>query len=264
MKPRVQKRRRLIIQLAALVDLLFVVMFLQYTEQTRTAAKQSGRLQMAAANADELKQMVLADQENLRKKRDELAGEVESLKQKFAKEASKNIDIEKQLREIGEVAAELIPGVDPEALKARFRKAPKEEIALILEALRDAKGLNATQLVQMFRKSSEVKNWCDIWEVHLFEDSRTDAHVRVRGPSIREQEFRTNDKNEFTNRFMRIVNQAGEPKSLVIILFTRGDAYLRPIEDVREALEQVKSVWSGKQPGKRIETSSPKYSAEAP
>jgi F0F1-type ATP synthase membrane subunit b/b' len=73
MKPQFRKRRRLIIQLAALVDLLFVVMFLLYTDQSRTAAEQSGRLQLAAteaersrAGAEELKKMVLDDQERLR------------------------------------------------------------------------------------------------------------------------------------------------------------------------------------------------------
>lgn len=264
MKARSPKRRRLIIQLAALVDLLFVVMFLQYTEQTRTAAAQSARLQHAADQADELKREVLAEQDSLRKQRDELQSEVDVLRKRLAKETTKNIDIEKQLRQIGEVTTELLNGVDPKAVTATLSGAPAEEVSLILDMLKNAKGKNAAQVVQMLRKSSELKNWCDIWEVHLHDDSRTDVHVRVRAPNLRDQEFRANDKNDFTNRFMKIVNEAGEPKSLVIVLLTRGDAYLRPIAQVEEGLDQVITVWGSRQPGKKIQRTAARYSAEAP
>src|SRR5205814_2924232 len=131
------------------------------------------------------------------------------------------------------VAKELINGVDPEALKAILRGAPADDVTAILVALKESNGKNAAQVIQMLRKSAELKNWCDIWEVHLHGDSQNDAHVRVRGPNIRDQDFRANDKNDFSIRFMQMVKQAGEPKSLVIIMFTRGDAYFRPINDVR-------------------------------
>src|SRR5947207_1108544 len=117
MKPASAKRRRLIIQLAALVDLLFVVMFLQYTDQTR----------------------------------------------------------------------------------------------------------NVAQVIQMLRKSSELKNWCDIWEVHLYDDGR----ARVRAPNVPDREILPNDENDFALQFMQIVKQAGDPKGLVIIMFTHGNAYLK-------------------------------------
>ena len=260
MKPHFRKRRRLIIQLAALVDLLFVVMFLQYTEQTRTAAEQSAKLHLVAAQADELKKVALGNQDDLRKNRDALQTEVDDLRKRLAKETTKSADVEKQLRQIGEVATELIAGVDPKALTASLRGAPAEDVATILASLQDAKGKNAAQVIQMLRKSSELKNWCDIWEVHLFDDGR----VRVRAPNLRDKEFAPAGENDFSLQFMQIVKQAGEPKSLVIVMFTHGNAELRSLDMATKGLDQVRTVWSGQASGKKIQVTAPQYSAEAP
>jgi hypothetical protein len=255
-----RKRRRLIIQLAALVDLLFVVMFLQYTEQTRSAAEQKARLQRAAEDAEGLKRMVVAKQDDLVKQRDDLASEVEDLKKRLAKETRKSTDIEKQVQEIGRVAAELIKGVDAKALADTLRGAPPQDVEAILSALSESTGKNAAQVVQMLRKSAELKNWSDIWEVHLFYD----GHVRVRGPGVRDREFMPNDANDFTIQFMNVVKEAGEPKSLVIVMFTHGNAELGAIDLVTKGLDQVRTVWSGQAPGKKIQVTAPRYSAEAP
>jgi hypothetical protein len=258
--PPPRKRRRLVIQLAALVDLLFVVMFLQYTEQTRSAAEESAKLQKAAGDAEGLKKMVVADQDNLRKNRDDLQAENEELKKRLAKETRKSADVEKQLQEIGQAATELIKGVDPKALTETLRGAPAGEVDAILAAMNDTKGKNAAQIVQMLRKTAELKNWTDIWEVHLFDDSR----VRVRGPGVRDKEFTPSDENDFTIQFMSVVKQAGEPKSLVIVMFTHGNAELKAIDMVTKGLDQVRTVWSGQAPGKKIQVTAPRYSAQAP
>jgi hypothetical protein len=255
-----RKRRRLIIQLAALVDLLFVVMFLQYTEQTRSAAEQSARLKRAADDAENLKRTVVADQENLLQSRNELQAEVDDLKKRLAKETRKSIDVEKQIQQIGKAASELIQGVSGRALEDTLRSAPPEDVDAVLRLLNESKGKNAAQVVQMLRKSAELKNWCDIWEVHLFEDGR----VRVRGPGVRDRTFLPNDANDFTIQFMQAVKEAGEPKSLVIIMFTHGNAELGAIDRVTKGLDQVRTVWSGQAPGKKIQVTAPRYSAEAP
>jgi hypothetical protein len=253
---RPSKRRRLIIQLAALVDLLFVVMFLQYTEQMQAGA----RLQSAAANADAVKNQALENQDNLLKSRNDLQSEVEELKKKLAKETYKNVDIEKQLRQIGEMAREQIAGVDPNAITKTLSGAPPDEVAAILAAFTETKGKNAAQVIQMLRKSSELKNWCDIWEVHLFDDD----HVRLRAPKVGDREFTPKDSNDFSVHFIESVKGAGEPKGLVIIMFTHGNAHERAISKVEHGLEDVQKIWSGQQPGKRIQVTAKKYSAEAP
>ncbi len=63
---------------------------------------------------------------------------------------------------------------------------------------------------------------------------------------------------------MQIVKQAGEPKSLVIIMFTHGNAELRALDTLTKGLDQVRTVWSGQAPGKKIQVTAPQYSAEAP
>jgi hypothetical protein len=154
----------------------------------------------------------------------------------------------------------LIQGVDPEALKAVLHGASADDITAILVALNESKGKNAAQVVHMLRKSAELKNWCDLWEVHLFDD----GHVRVRAPKIGDREYLPNNVSEFTIQFMQIVKDAAEPKSLVIIMFTHGNAYLRSIDMVRTGLDDVVKVWGGHRTDKRIQVTAAKYSAVAP
>jgi hypothetical protein len=202
----------------------------------------------------------VADQDSLRKQRDQLQDQVDDLRKKLVKETSKNVDIEKQLRAVGEAARESLAGVDPKALTATLSGAPPEDVTSVLEALQETKGKNAAQVIQMLRKSSELKNWCDIWEVHM----DANARVRVRAPNIRDREFHPNDENDFSLQFMQIVKQAGEPKSLVIIMFTHGNAELKALDMVTKALDQVRTIWSAQLPGKKIQVTAPKYAAEPP
>jgi hypothetical protein len=249
MTPR-PRRRRLIIQLAALVDLLFVVMFLQYAEQVQNARKQSVGIQLAAAHSDE----------QLRKRNDTLQNEVEALKGQLATETKKTAGMQKQLQEIGAVAKESLAGVDPEAVRAALRGASADDVSAILAALNETKGKNTVQVIQMLRTSAEVKNWCDIWEVHLFDDGR----VRVRPPRLNDQFIQPNDEQDFKSKFMQIVSDAGSPKPLVIIMFTHGNAFLKQLDVLSKGLELVQDTWSKREPNVRIQKTAPKYTAVAP
>ena len=95
MKHPQRGRRRVIVQLAALVDLLFVMFFLQYTQIRQSALQAIER----GDNADKLKASVLADQEKLRRERDQLHDRVQEMTRKLAESEAKGIAAEKRAQD---------------------------------------------------------------------------------------------------------------------------------------------------------------------
>ena len=207
-----------------------------------------------------VKNEVLVDRDDLRKKRIEVQSEFVDLKKRLNEETNKSATMETQLRQIGNVVCELISGVDPKVLKATLDGAATEQRESILGALKEAKGKNAAQVVQMLRKSAELKKQCDVWEIHL----NPDGSVRVRAPDIRDQEFVPNDENDFSIRFMQIVKESREPKSLVIIMFTHRNAELRSLAVVGKGLEQVRKTWSKQLAAKKVLVTAPNFTPDPP
>jgi hypothetical protein len=102
---------------------------------------------------------------------------------------------------------------------------------------------------------------CDVWEVHLSADGR----VRIRGPAIRDRYIVPKDENDFCNHFVQIVGESREPLSLVLILFTHGNAEARDLRAVTKGLEQVRTTWGARVPAsKSIQLATPMYSEDAP
>ncbi len=256
-----RRRRKLVVQLAALVDLLFVVMFLQFSELQRAAAV----VENGQKNALKLKDIVLVDQEKLREERDDLQRRNEELNQKLkaVQEQENNVraQSQNQIIEIGDAVHGVLKDVDPKLLMAQMEGASPEQRAKILADLKKVQGGTVSQVVQMFRLSAELRKRCDIWEVHL----NPDGFVRVRAPDVKERSFPPKDESDFCTKFMEIVTEASEPKSLVLILFTHGNAQLRSLAVVTKGLQDVRTTWSGRLPAqKSVQVSAPGYSEDAP
>jgi|HubBroStandDraft_4_1064222.scaffolds.fasta_scaffold279964_2 hypothetical protein len=261
MKRPQRVRRRVIVQLAALVDLLFVVFFLQYTQIRQSALHAIER----GNNADKLKATVLADQEKLRRERDELRAENDKLQHKLAESEEKSADAQKRARDqivqIAQAAKEVFAGVDPKILAEQMQGASEEQRVKVLNELKQAQGKTPAGLIQSFRKSAELQKRCDIWEVHLSADGR----VRVRAPDLQDRTFVPGDENDFSNEFMQIVREAREPRSLVLILFTHGNAEARALRTVTKGLEQVRTIWGAQvRVPKSVQLAAPMYSEDPP
>jgi hypothetical protein len=277
MKVASRRRRRLVVQLAALVDLLFVVMFLQFTElqqasvvreeSRENALTASAEAEVRRENADELKTIVLADHEKLRQDRDRLQTRVAELERELAATQQRTSEAQAraddQIREIGNAVKDLLVGVALDKFKAQMNGASDDQRMTILQSLKEAQGKNAAQVIQILRKSAELQKRCDVLEVHLFPD----GNVRIRAPSIgiQERKFLPKTKDDFSSRFMELVKEASEPKSLVLILFTYGNAEYKSKVEVTKGLEQVRTIWGGELAAhKSVQVTAPGYSSDAP
>jgi len=267
-------RRRVVISLAALVDLLFVVMFLQFVELQRVGAgmeKATAAAIQSQLAADELKENALADQDKLVSERNALHEQVQELLKKIAeyeqqlKKAGEDRDgLMQQTAErekaLGEAVREMLQGVDASAVANQLRGADEDQVQRLVAELREAQGKNAGQIIQSLRKASELKRRCDIWEVHLY----AGGNVRIKGPDVEETVTPTG-KDAFANEFIKLTKKSAEPKSLVVILFTHENCTVGALAIVEEGLDLVRRVWATQlSTGKSIQVSQPNYTESAP
>ena len=270
-------RRRMMLQLTSLVDLLFIVMFLQYMELQDASAQQiaaeSARRKLAETarvDANRLKESALANTADMTRRLQSLETENKALQDKLT-EANKRIAVtavEQQAEErraaadmkaIGAVVKDMI-GIPPDALLAAIGHAPEPERTKLRERFDELRGKTPGQLVQHLRETSELKKYSEVWEVHIASDNSVTLKI---GPAERQTTDRlfVRSADEFANRIVAAAKEQGEPKSLVIICLTWADADLRTREQVVNGLKfaviALKPEWGGT---KRIEFAKLGYS----
>jgi len=270
-------RRRMMLQLTSLVDLLFIVMFLQYMELQDASAQQvaaeSARAKLAETarlDATRLKESALANTEDMNRRLQVLESENKSLQDKLT-DANTRLavtQVEQQaeekraaadMRAIGAAVKDMI-GIPPDALLAAIGPAPDAERVKLRERFDELRGKSPGQLVQHLRETSELKKYSEVWEVHIASDNSVSLKI---GPAERQTNERlfVRSADEFANRVVAAAKDHGEPKSLVIVCLTWADADLRTREQVvnglKFAVTALKPEWGGT---KRIELARLGYS----
>lgn len=277
-------RRRMVVQLASLVDLLFVILFLQYMQLRVTAQRQedaererSTRAEQAAKNAEEtaksakekeksakaVTEAAMAglrkselQQSEIRRLTEDLNAANNRIKELESKQGEDKRIADKERLDLAEAARKML-GVDiGPALKGN----PQTDISALRKELDKLKTASPSQIVQHLRQTVEVQKHCSIWDVHVY----ADGNVRLRFGETTAK-FRPQDENDFADRFCTTAREAGEPKSLVLVLWTFGNAQFSTRESVRKGLDKasllLKSGWSGH---KQIEVASGRFSAIEP
>jgi len=95
----------------------------------------------------------------------------------------------------------------------------KKEIERIKKQLQELAGGKAIDVVKHFLTYDELTKRSDIWELYLTENGV--FRLKIGDQSA---EFRADSPQEFVDRFYAVYKTVPQPKSLVIILFSYGDA----------------------------------------
>ena len=162
---------------------------------------------------------------------------------------------EEELLFVAKAAQDML-GVD---LGPALKNGTPTDIDAIKGLLAKLRTADPGAIVQHLRTTREIQKLCSIWDVHLNED----GSVRLRcGDSVRA--FRPRDENDFAQQFVETSKEAGEPKSLVVILRTFGDAQLVARECEEKGLERAKVLLRAEWPTKRFVLSTSHFSAAAP
>jgi len=243
-------RRRLTFQLTPLLDLLLIVIFAQFMDTQETTARIEQRAEQQVEQAEQkaekyselsnqaLRKINTLSEQNERAVRDavqtkqaavELDQRMRNMQQaseKQKQELSEQLKVTREQRDlVGELVQELfqLPDsiidpllkskADPESEKA------KEEIERIKKQLQELAGGKAEDVVKHFLTYDELTKRSDIWELYLTENGVFRLKI-----GDQTTDFRADSAETFVDRFFAIYKTVPQPKSLVIILFSYGDA----------------------------------------
>ncbi|MFN0199479.1 MAG: hypothetical protein ACKVT0_22230 [Planctomycetaceae bacterium] len=197
-------RRRIVLQLTPLLDLLLIVIFAQYLEVRQSVAHQ----QLSARQSQQATEDALR---RLQSDRDRLQVELQNQDRdlKFSQEAN---------RRLTELAERYL--TVPKAEMDRAMKAPAEGI----ENFRTETGDEVTEtqqqrLLQFLRTYVELRKRTDVWELYLEENGTFTLLV-----TESEHPFRAVDAEEFAQRLFDLYRANPQPRNSLVILFSYGDA----------------------------------------
>lgn len=243
----ISSRRRISLQLTPLLDLLLIVIFAQFLDvQNKTAGVETAlsRTQSATTLAidaqnrerSRLETLLAELQAALQNSQEMLdAAQAEASRSKQEQSTAENL--------VGQLQAQqqLIAGFLRSLFENTSARLKDENSAENLQFLDDLTAQIARNETQRLAQSSpekiirhvltyeEVIKRTDLWDVHV-----TSQNLIVLQTPDRKTEFRATTPQEFSNQVFAFYKSLSQPKGLVIILYSYGDARA----DVRYAVEQ--------------------------
>jgi hypothetical protein len=218
-------RRRLSLQLTPLLDLLLIVMFSQYIEnRDRTAQAESARAADAAAVADKLaslEQQFAVRRAELKDQFDRDRQTVDELRQTYDQRFQSLIE---QHHQVGTLLAQALnlPGAAmEEVLKLRSAGRPDdaERLSEAIKQLRQLMQARGEQVYRTLVRIDEVQKHVTVFEVHVQANGQA---LITDGQQTFNADFGSDD--EFIRRLYEHSKSFAEPRTLIILLLSWGDA----------------------------------------
>jgi hypothetical protein len=224
--------RKLTFQLTPLLDLLLIVIFAQYMEMRETTTATAATANVEASNQqDELQQQIEKQAADIRELKDrlsntELADDAVGKLKRKNKELAEALQLEREKQKrIGDTIAEVFQlpkplverAFDPRNPEAKDRS--PEELEKLRQAFRNIAEKRGREVLKHLLTYEELRKRCDVWEVHLDDD---DTIVFHSGKNT--HRFPATSSREFADTLFARYKSLPEPKSLVIILFSYGNA----------------------------------------
>jgi hypothetical protein len=215
--------RRLHFQLMPLLDLLLIMIFSLYLEvrlrdetsvskaQQRAAAAEQHLADERAALADERKRLAAASVENQRRLDDVVARQ-----QRVADIVAELFDVPQEL--IDEALKPLPAGTPPRT---------DQEIERLRQRFRELAALRGNDVVEHLLSYDELRKRADIWTLRIEANGSL-----IFSNGEHSQRFRADTPSEFASRLFDRYKSLAQPKGLVILLVSYGDARA----DVRQAV----------------------------
>jgi hypothetical protein len=200
------KPHRLVFQLTSLLDLLLIVMFAQYLEM---------RVQ-----EEELRFTMAAERQSLEQELWRRSTEATLSRQEMDRMMS---------------LIEIVFQKDPQELLKLLGR-PQNEQPSVSDAARAGGDLQLlrTRLVRHFQTHGEMRKRIDLWQLHL----AANGIVRVdTGRGLPNVEFRVTTAEQVAQDLFALSKTVDQPKSLVVMLLTWGDARFGDRQVMEQGLE---------------------------
>ncbi|MEX0724863.1 MAG: hypothetical protein WEB58_09360 [Planctomycetaceae bacterium] len=212
-------RRRIVLQLTPLLDLLLIVIFAQYLEVRQSAADQE-------ETAAESQRLSLQAQQELQHDADELRAELAKSQGqlRFAREQNHRLtelglnQLQIPPQKMNEMMQELVARLADEKPIPQIDPADDSESGLSGDADIDSAERQQRRLLQFLQTYVELRKRSDVWELYL-----ADNGVVTLMAGDAEQTFRATDAESFAQRLFDAYKKLPQPKGLVVMLLSYGD-----------------------------------------
>jgi hypothetical protein len=238
-------RRRLTMQLTPLLDMLLIVIFMQFIdmrereattfdqahrsiEQRERAETELADLQSTYERAIEALQQATALANQLKSRNATLSDQTDQLQSDVERAFAQQRLLGELVTELFDVPQSVVSDVlTPEGAAQPAASAAQQE--LLETRMREFSLQNSGRMIRHLLSYEEMRKRCDLWELHIDETGwfTLRAGKEQRG-------FRATTPQEFSDRLYATYKSLPGSKSLVVILLSYGDARA----DVREAAIQ--------------------------
>ena len=207
--------RRMRFQLTPLLDLLLIIIFAQFMEVREATARTENTAEV------EYKQRLAELEDSARRYKSRIDSEHDR-RQKELNESLRKILVQQERS--GDILSELfkVPRtMIEEALKLRdpSRAPTDEESEQLRQRLSEFSKKRGRSVIRHLMTYDEIRKHCDVWELYVAENGTFQFSD---GSVIRD--FRAEASAEFEDNMYEVYKSFDQPKSLVVILFTFGDA----------------------------------------
>ena len=281
----ISTRRRLVLQLTPLLDLLFIVLFAQYidlqeatrreiAQETRRREEETKRRQEAEnseSEAAKLRTDALSQVAELNRRLEQfeiekrrLARELELARAETQREGQAREELEKLAARDRAAIGSLVQNVlriNQDAILEAIQGAPATDRQRLRASFEEMNTKSAAAVIHHLRATDELKKRADLWELYIGDDNS--VRVTIAGEVMAEN-LQVQSPDRLANAVVEAARQRGEPKSLVIILLSWSNADRRTRDLARQALEDVVTVLKAQWPGKRIEVAPLGYTPVPP
>ena len=229
-------RRKITLQLVPLLDLMLVVLFLQFMEMSELTHKQEEAAAQAVTDVEQQREELKAERASLAEERREAEQVVEK--------AFDQRDL------VGQLTAELFNLPDAmieRLLKQRFPEDPPDadEIAAMQEEFHKLKGRRGQEVVKHLLTFNEIRKRCDVWELYVSETGITTVKA-----GADEGSFRAETPEAFAARLFDRYRTLPQPKSLVLVVLSYGDVrastYEAALNGLPLAIDRLQSDAAGR------------------
>ena len=239
--------RRLTFQLTPLLDLLLIVFFAQYLEVRTVVREETTRLQASQQSLneelDEALHQLLALKEKLTDL-DDLKADRRALSQEVRRMQTQRDLIGEMVVQLFRVPESVVDAVVRET--SPLGPGPTSaEVRQLKEQLEKLGQEHGEEIVEHLLTFHELRKRCDLWEIYIQDDGQV-----VFTAESQRQVFRAERKESFIAGLYEAYKSLPQPKSLVLILVSYGDARLgvrqAVIDGLPPALEKIRADDEGR------------------
>jgi len=210
------RTRRMTFQLTPLLDLLLIVIFAQFMEVQQVSD------QTESDHQQQIEELQTASKQQER----ELRAEIKAAE-------------DQQVR-VGELVTELFQIPTPMVEKALLRRnassqpLSSKEAQQLRTAFRELAEMNGQQVIKHLMTHQELRKRCDVWEIYIQENGST-----LFIADDEQLEFRFSSSKDFSSKVFQQFRSLPQPKGIVIIILSYGDAKAGIRQIAKDALPDL-------------------------